>query len=141
VSPKAKPGSKITKRSKERRFEHLVTTTPEIMECGRCKAMTLGATLGGLPYACDPTPLTAEGEMLSLLVGRRTYAWRPGHYLVHRGVVHITAGYPDEVDVLAEHYCGQAIPESMTDRARLRRRYKPRTVEREFGDTDLPIPF
>lgn len=132
---------KVAKRTPVRRFEHLVATVPEIVECGRCSAQTVTATLAGLAIACDPTPLTPEGEALSLLVGRRTYAWLPGHSLDHRGVIQINAGVADKVDVLAQHYCGQTIPETMVDRERLRRRYRPRVIEKAFGDTDLPIPF
>lgn len=118
-----------------------MSTTPEIAECQRCRAMAVSATSAGVRVGCDPTPLTAEGEALCLLLGRRTYTWRHGHSLDHRGVIAISAGIHPDIDVVAEHYCGQSIPASMIDRPRLVRRHRPIEAVHEFGEYAGPPPF
>jgi len=79
----------------------------------------------GLAVVCDPDPLTAQGEALCLVAGRRTYAWWHGRCLYHRARLHISAGIDDAIDVLASHECNVPIPFVLLDKERMRKRYRP----------------
>lgn len=82
----------------------------------------------GLAITCDPDPLTPQGEALCLVAGRRTYAWRRGHFLTHRGRIQISAGMDARTDVLSSHQCGAPVPLMLLDRERMRKRYRPAEV-------------
>lgn len=88
--------------------------------CYRCRAWTvtgLDADVLALEAACDPTPLSALGEVLALATGRRTVdlvATRGRLELEQRWADHIAAFPPGSGhgDVLAEHRCGLPVPDS-----------------------------
>lgn len=87
-----------------------------IRPCADCRQATvtgLDADRCAHRATCDPNPLTARGEAIALIAGRRTYALRRlfGRLeLDHRDHWQIRAnpaGHPDNrYDVLAEHRCG-----------------------------------
>lgn len=86
--------------------------------CVRCQAWTvagLDADILALEARCDPTPLSALGEVLALVDGRRTV-----DLIRTRGRLELEQRWGEHIDtfpaggghgdVLASHVCGQPIP-------------------------------
>lgn len=101
------------------------TRKPRLMRCRlgqRCGARVLGALLDEWPHfdtQCEPAALTADGEALAILAGRRTYKlagnrlnWRESVYQITHWPAGRTGGLA--VIVLAEHICDQPIPVEWT---------------------------
>lgn len=86
---------------------HLITTTPSLTACHRCRLPLLAATVGGLDRHIDPQPLQQAGELAALLAGRTTYDLR-GELLIRRTRWRIAGGRRD-LPVLAEHYCSKEV--------------------------------
>lgn len=83
----------------------------------------------------DPGPIDARGELVAVMTGRRTYrlSWRGQYELDPRTEIEIAAQPPTEVEVLAEHRCGQPIPV-----ARIRPPAPRRAPKTAPGDPERP---
>ncbi|MDQ1738087.1 MAG: hypothetical protein QOH56_4338 [Pseudonocardiales bacterium] len=91
--------------------------------CRRCQRpvmVGLDADLGGMPTACDLTPLTPMGEVAALFNGQPTFSleWLFDHYEIdfrdsHR-ILGSPAGSSPKADVLALHRCDTQFNESQT---------------------------
>lgn len=90
--------------------------------CARCGIWTiagLDADRLALEAHCDPTPLTALGEVVALAAGRRTL-----ELVRTRGRLELEQRWADHIadqpagttrgDVLATHQCHQPIPDTWT---------------------------
>lgn len=83
--------------------------------CDKCRAPIMAGLDGDLlafTARCDPWPVDAQGELLALLTGRRTYRlrWSGRYELDPRTVIEIRGASTSDVEVLVEHRCGQPIP-------------------------------
>lgn len=60
----------------------------------------------------DTNPLDVNGELVAVMTGRRTYrlSWRGRYELDPRTAIEISAQPAGDVEVLAEHRCGQPLP-------------------------------
>lgn len=109
-------------------LEHLVTAghltetgisrRARVRRC-HCRArilVGLDDIVAAFEARCDPTPLTALGEALAAVTGRRTWALRRegARYVLDPRTADDIAAWPagtrQREDVLAEHVCGAAPP-------------------------------
>jgi hypothetical protein len=88
---------------------HLITTVAQETDCPRCGAAILAAVAEGLHARVDPTPLTPDGEILALAVGRWTYTHTSVGELVRRDYGRITANPHLRGPTLPDHRCGQLL--------------------------------
>jgi hypothetical protein len=78
-----------------------------------CRGLTVaGIDDNGLDTWCEPSPLSPDGELAALLVGRPTWDLYAGHGLTYRratAISHRPAGDASR-PVLAQHVCGDPLP-------------------------------
>lgn len=82
--------------------------------CGLPILAGLDADLCALEARCDVAELTAEGEALALLAGRRTYELDANRHLHPRNRYAITRRSAQATTVLVEHHCDTPTPASWT---------------------------
>lgn len=99
---------------------YLITTSPSLTVCRKCRHRVLAATVGGIDRHVDPVPLNALGEFRALVSGVVTYELR-GDFLFRRTKAHISAGVGSpEASVLPAHTC-YMIPDTMIDHSHMDR--------------------
>jgi hypothetical protein len=90
-------------------------------KCRNCKAPVLvGMSDDQLAHLAtvDPDPLTAVGEALARLDGRRTYALRRHgdkyRLAFTRNHWQIRSSQSTDYDIVADHACGQSLPTTLS---------------------------
>lgn len=93
---------------------YLITTSPTMTACSRCRRPMLAATVAGLDRHVDTATLNPTGELAALVSGRATYELH-GEQLVRRGVEKLRMPHPT-LPVLADHDCAP-VPSEHIDAA------------------------
>lgn len=93
---------------------HLITTSPSLTTCWRCKRPVMAATVGGLDFRIDTACLNRLGEFDALVRNLATFELH-GEILVRRYGEKISGPWP-AYPVMAEHAC-KPIPAAHTDPA------------------------
>jgi hypothetical protein len=94
---------------------YLITTSPSLINCSKCRAPVMAATVAGLDRHIDTACLTQLGELEVLMAGRDTFNLN-GDRLSVRNPEKIRAGNYTH-PVMAEHRCGSPIPREHIDPA------------------------
>lgn len=94
---------------------HLVTETPSLITCAKCRAPVMAATVGGLAWHIDTVAINQLGEFDVLMQGRATFNLS-GDRLWQRSPEKIASGKSAQ-PVLPEHKCGRVVPDAHMDHA------------------------
>lgn len=111
--------------------EERVTAKPSRRTCQRCGSRIVAALVDGTRADCDPTPLTALGELQALVAGVPTYT-DGGTWMAWRSVNAIPYRPPNKWRVLPAHECGRFAFDYRID---------PRPSNALFTPTPEGIPF
>lgn len=82
---------------------HLVSSRPILATCRTCAAPVLTGYAEGVPVVVDPTPISRQAELRTVVGGRSCYALIGGE-LVFRDVHRLTR---PAVLILPAHRCGE----------------------------------
>ena len=125
--------------------EQGLTRKAKVMHCRRCRQPVMAgfdAERAAMDAWCDFAELTAFGEAMALVEGRRTYSLTDGErpVLDHRDrwrIAGAPAGAEGSPVVLASHVCGARVPRAW-ERPRVPRQPpRPGAVDDDLAD----IPF
>jgi hypothetical protein len=98
--------------------------------CGQTILSGLDADRAAFTVEVDPQHLSDSGELLAVIFGRKTYSLNIGHVLRRRDQWHLRN--PSNRPVLAEHLCGEPIPERWLGQVQPKSR---------LTESDQEIPF
>lgn len=92
------------------RFEHAISTRPEIGRCHRCERLILAGHDDGMAYRVEVDPINQHGEIAAVIDGIDTFqmigatlAYRDSERMRHSA---------DDSSVFVTHYCSRTIPVS-----------------------------